>query len=56
MPLADFTCPQCGREVVDVLVKTTTEIVACPTCGAVMDKQPPNANWAFSRKNRRWDA
>jgi putative FmdB family regulatory protein len=56
MPLVDYRCPQCGKDVVDVFVKTTAEACACPSCGAEMAKLPPNSNWQFSRKDRRWDA
>jgi putative FmdB family regulatory protein len=55
MPLVDYKCPQCGTEQKDVLVKTTTAPHDCPECHYPMEKLPPNSNWAFSRKDRRWD-
>lgn len=38
MPLYDFKCPQCGKEV-DLFQSSKAPMPACPTCGCEMDKQ-----------------
>lgn len=50
MPLNDYVCPQCGKEIKDVLVKTTKTEYVCPSCGCEMDKLPPKSNWQWGRR------
>ena len=38
MPLYDFKCPQCGKEV-ELLQSMSAPNPACPVCGCDMDKQ-----------------
>lgn len=57
MPLCDYQCKTCGAVESDVLVKATdAPPPQCPECGMDMRRLPPNSNWAFNRRERRWDA
>ena len=37
MPLFDYKCPKCGAKM-SKLVKVYDELVLCPDCGEVMEK------------------